>query len=317
MSIIPKIIYLDQNKWVELLRAEKKPEVFPGQYAILQVLIGKVKSGQVIVPLSATNIFETYKIVDQERKLGMASLQARLSCGLVFRGRHHRIEGELSSFLAKTYKLTIPSRPVLWFLSDVFFEAFCDNGDERMGFQLPPELIELIRKNPEQALYYYLTSVPEEDRSIAVSNWSQGSEALRMRIEARRERHKNESLSMKRRIYNVLMLWEELVLLARMAEQYGVRWDSMNEIGSPVARRLINEMPIYHVERELTLRLEAQKRPIHENDFRDMQIYCAAIPYADEVIGENQMINLARQAGLGQKYQTKLETDLLFLTQKD
>jgi hypothetical protein len=46
---------------------------------------------------------------------------------------------------------------------------------------------------------------------------------------------------------------------------------------------------------------------------RDMQAYSAAIPYADEIVGENQFINLARQARFGEKYGTKLETDLLVL----
>jgi hypothetical protein len=105
----------------------------------------------------------------------------------------------------------------------------------------------------------------------------------------------------------------EIELLVRLAGKYGVSWQSMNDIGPALSRRLVNEMPIYNAERELVLRLEAQSRPINENDFRDVHAYCAAIPYADEVIGENQLINLARQAGLGQRYSTRLETDILAL----
>jgi len=75
-------------------------------------------------------------------------------------------------------------------------------------------------------------------------------------------------------------------------------------------------VPIYYVEREIALRLEAQARPIKENDFRDMQSFCAIIPYADEVIGEKQFVNLAKQAKLDSKYGTKLGTDILSLGER-
>jgi hypothetical protein len=77
------------------------------------------------------------------------------------------------------------------------------------------------------------------------------------------------------------------------------------------ARRIITDVPTYYIEREITLRLEAQDRPRHENDFRDMQSFCAVLSYADQVIGENQFVNLAPQAGLNKKYRAELATDVL------
>jgi hypothetical protein len=44
-----------------------------------------------------------------------------------------------------------------------------------------------------------------------------------------------------------------------------------------------------------------------------MQSFCAIIPYADEVVGENQFVNLAQQAKLDRKYGTRITTKILGL----
>lgn len=309
----PRIVYLDQNKWIELARAEKFPSKFPDKFALLERLRREFAAGETLFPLSAANIFETYKIGDPHRRKSLAMLQATLSGGFVFRGRYCRLEEELSEFLCRTYGLEFKPKLPFWFLSDLFFEAFSESDDARMNPKPSSRIIDFIRQHPAWALHDYLTTASDAERTAAVKNWSNGSEAVRVRIESRRERHRNESLSMRRRIYNVLMFSGEIELLATLAKKYGVHWNSVEDIGSPIARRLVNEMPIYHVERELAIRLEAQTRPINENDFRDVQAYCASIPYADVVVGENLVINLARQARLGEKYGTKFETDILAL----
>jgi hypothetical protein len=309
----PRIIYLDQNKWIELAQAEKLPGELPDQFALLQRLIEKTHAGKIVFPLSATNIYETYKINDPERRKGLAFLQARLSGGIVFRARRGRLETELSAFLGNAYQLRPLQWPDWWFLSDLFLDAFPQPNDPRSGAIISDKVINFIREHPGHALNTYLTTASDDERTFAVKAWTAGSEALRARIELRRERHKNETLSMRRRIYSVLMLAEEVELLAQLAEKYGVRWNSIDDIGSSIARRIVEEMPTYYTERELVLRLEAQQRPINENDMRDIDAYSACLPYADDIVGENQMINLAQQARLGEKYDTRLMTDILAL----
>lgn len=311
---VPQIVYLDQNKWIEFSDAEKSPDKFPEQFALLQNCVAKASAGDVVFPLSASNIYETFRISDPNRRESRASLQARLSGGIVFRARYGRLEKELANFLGDAYNLTPLQWPVLWFLSDVFMEAFADLDDPRTGVVFPERVINLIRQHPGYALHNHLTTMPDDERISAVKRWTDGSKALAARIEQRREQHKNETLAIRRRIYSAIMFSDEVNLLVQLAEKYGVRWNSMNDIGSSIARRLMNEVPIYYSERELVLRLEAQPRLIDENDMRDVDTYCAAIPYADDVIGENQFINLARQAGLGEKYNTRLETDLRALS---
>ncbi|HEY5347859.1 MAG TPA: hypothetical protein VIJ72_06675, partial [Rhizomicrobium sp.] len=66
------IVYLDPNKWVELLRAEKAPADHPQQFALLQELTARKQANEIVLPLASTNIYETYKIADPQRRRSLA-----------------------------------------------------------------------------------------------------------------------------------------------------------------------------------------------------------------------------------------------------
>jgi hypothetical protein len=307
------IVYLDQNKWIELARAAKFPTERPELRALLDATSDEVRAGRLALPLTATNIYETYKINNPQRRQALASIQAFLSKGLVFRGKHKRLEVEISILLRKACNLAGPQLETHWFLSNIFFEAFLEFGDERLQTSISDRVFKIIRTYPDFCLYDYLVESSDEDRSVAVSRFSAGSEQLRLRIEKRRARHKNEPLAMRRRIYGALLLIDEIESVLGIARKAGMSWNSVSDMGASIARKMVNDVPTYCVERELALRLEAQNRAIDENDFRDMQSFCAVLPNADQVIAENQFVNLAKQGGLDKKYNTQLATDIFAL----
>lgn len=116
-----RIVYLDQNKWIELARAAKFPAEYPELHALLEAINQEISAGRLALPLTATNIFETYKISDAQRRHDLAFVQAFLSGGLVFRGRHKRLEVEVTEVLRSAYGLPPVIREQKYFLSDVFF----------------------------------------------------------------------------------------------------------------------------------------------------------------------------------------------------
>lgn len=308
-----KIVYLDQNKWIALARAAKRPGENPGIDKLLLLLSQKVQSGELVIPLTSTNIYETYKIGDPERRRGLAFIQAGLSRGRVFRGRYLRLEFEISDLVRRIYGLPAVTRSTDWFLSEVFFEATAEWSDPRLRSMVSEKVIDYIRRQPADCLFDYLTETQDHVRKAAVTAFSDGSEKLRQQIEERRQRHAGESISMRRRILSALLMINEIELILAIAQRSGAPWNNVSEIGSANARRIINEVPTYYVEREIALRIETQSRPIQENDFRDMQTFCTVLAYADHVIAENQFIDLARQAGLGTKYGTEISPDILSL----
>lgn len=120
-------------------------------------------------------------------------------------------------------------------------------------------------------LFEYLADTPEAVRISAISKFSDGSDRLRRLVEERRSKHANEAMSMRRRIYSAVLMINDVDAILRIAKAMDLPWQGVHDIGSTNARRIINEVPTYFIEREIAIRLEAQSRPIEENNFRDMQ----------------------------------------------
>jgi hypothetical protein len=305
-----RIVYLDQNKWIDLARAAKRPADYPDLWHLLEAISPEISACRLILPLSFSNVYEARKINDPEQRHDLAFLQAAFSRGFVFRSRRKCLQEEISKVFHDCSGKQSKSLKRDWFLTDNFCDWVVEYTDKQ--YEISNRVITAIRQNPSKYLYEFLATAPDEERHNSVKKFSAGSEYLRLRIEERRSRDQNESLSMRRKIYSALMLIEEIDLILRLAREVGIG-ASISDIGKSTVRRLATDVPMYYIEREIALRLEQQNRPIEENDFRDMLAFCVVIAYADEVIAEKQFISLAKQAKLHAKYNTKLSTDLFSL----
>ena len=58
-----KILYLDQNKWIELARGVKSPDNFPSQYAVVETLVREAKAGNIVIPLTFASSTKHRKLV--------------------------------------------------------------------------------------------------------------------------------------------------------------------------------------------------------------------------------------------------------------
>src|SRR5947207_3417736 len=74
-----KILYLDQNKWIDLARAVKFLKAHPDHRVVLEALVSEANAGHIAIPLTASNIYETHKIDNKERRDQLAWVQATLS----------------------------------------------------------------------------------------------------------------------------------------------------------------------------------------------------------------------------------------------
>ncbi|MQB46046.1 hypothetical protein [Rhizobium sp. ICMP 5592] len=308
-------VYLDQNHWIALAQAVKRPKDYPALQSLPGRIRAEVDAGRLRLPLTFTNIYETHKINDPERRGDLAMVQAFLSRGTVFRGRRRRREQEIAQVIASLLQLPLNPPENDWFLSSVFFEGAAEWDVVGQETTISERAVESIRSRPAECLYEYLVGTTDAVRTESVKQFSAGSERLRAMVEERRQKHAAETPAMRRKIYSALMMIDDVALILKIANDVGASWKQVKDIGSSNAHRIMNEVPTYYVEREIAVRLEAQNRPIEENDFRDMQAFCAVVPYADLVVGENQFVNLARQAGLDKKYNTRLATNLSALNE--
>lgn len=310
MNKPPKIIFLDQNKWIDLTHAM----VDANDHSPLRNLGFKARDaimhGEMLFPLTANLIIETYKMKDAENRGRIAEIQAKFSQGYVYRDRATRLGIEIANFVRQTSGLEMrPIRP-LWWLSKYFIEAFIDIPSAVSKFGLQPDQLEGIRADPKYALYHWLATAPGEEQLQAMSAFNAGTDALIDRIMSRVTLLKGEKFAMRRRAYSANLFVSEAFRILDIAHSMGVTWSEVSDIGASNLKRLMKDVASYHAEIELVARIESLDRSIVRNDLRDMQAYVSAIPYADVVVGENLFVNMAKQAGLDKKFGCRLTTNL-------
>ncbi|MQB43207.1 hypothetical protein [Rhizobium sp. ICMP 5592] len=305
-----RILYFDQNIWIAIAQGVKEPDRYSEAYAVVELLVALGTANKLTIPLSFTNIYETHKVNDLDRRAHLAWVQASLSQGWVFRGRSALLREQLVEHLTTVFSIARPTRSHQWFLSDVFFEAVADYSPEVFGVTISDKFMTWIRENPPRALFTYLTDKSETIRATAVRKYSAGSSDLIARLEAQRELVNGESLAMRKRVHSARLLIDHLDLIFSLAGELGLPISTVSDLGSSRARALTAQVPAFHIERELAAITESEMRPINENDLRDLAALNIVLPYADIVVGEKAFINRARQARLGNHYGTILFTSI-------
>lgn len=312
--IMPPILYLDQNAWVAIARGAWDKNEYPKEHAALAVLVGAIKAHGLIVPLTFTNLYETTKINDPSRRAAMAYAQATISQGRVFRSWRRIFGDTLSSYLANHFELPHPAPAEHWFLSDIWLESVADLSSGAFNTLVSQRVTDLIRARPAELLFKHLYSTADEVRREAVRRYSASSAEFLSRLEGRRRLAAGETLALRKRAYSAHLMIDEIEFVLATGRRLGLDWHGVRNIGSSLMRRLSAEVPVLHIERELAVRIEDQTRPISENDLRDMSAFTTVLPFADIVIAEKPFVNLAQQARLGERYETKLLTSIFDLS---
>lgn len=310
----PKLLYLDQNAWIALARGAWDKTAYPDQHAALTRVIRAIQTGRISIPLSFTNIYETAKINDPERRTHLAGVQSSISGGKVFRGRRRVLEQTLRDFLTTRFEIDVPAPVDGWFLSDLWFEAAMNYGPAAYGFDISDKLLAHFRSDPGHALFSYLTEGEEAVRIEGVRRYTIGSQTLLKRLQENRALVADAPFALRRRVYSARLLIADLDFILATGRGLGLPWSTVTDLGASLSKRLIDDIPVLHAERELTLRLEWEDREPTENDLRDMAAFTTILPLADIFIAEKPFVNLSRQAGLGIKYGTTLLTSVCDLT---
>jgi hypothetical protein len=311
---LPKIVFLDQNKWIDLTRAFVDAHQDSPLYALGMKAREAVIEGRVLFPLTASLIIETYKMKNLTNRGVIAETQAKFSQGYIFRERATRIRREAGDFIAGISGLSVLKLPSLWWLSKYFIEAFVDLPQAVRSFGVQLDQIEGMQADPKYALYHWLSNAPREEQSQAISAYDIGSDAVIDRIMFRVSLVENENFSVRRKAYSANLALDELPRICEIAHSIGVDWNGVSDIGSTTLKRMMVSVPTYHAEIELASRIESLDRAIVRNDLRDMESYVSAIPYANVIVGENLFVNIAKQAGLDKKFGCLLTTNLMDLT---
>jgi hypothetical protein len=308
----PKLLWLDQNKWIDLSRAHYgRPGGEPFREALTAVRKA-VDAGKLVVPLSAINIIEMEGDPHAERRERLARFMIDIS-------RNRSI---------------LPFMPVRsWEVRNAVHVLFGRRGpccirrsidreglDNALGLRvkisgLPPEaaaLVLQIMNSPEVALEQLLLRInkqgqPDPMRAEEIAGLS-FQEDVRRRAAA--------EITIEKRFV------AELLTFIRKGDVGTALTAALQEIDAslpeffcrfPVASdflRFFAGVPSLDVDLTLTVaRDQDLVRRIHRNDARDLIALAVAVPYSNLVVFEKYWASMVRSHGLDTKYKTTVLTD--------
>ncbi len=308
------IIFLDQNKWIELARVEANKKSSTQLRSLYSQLMTAVARQEVLIPLSLSHIIETSKRNDPVSREHLARTQAKLSRGHVIRSRKGRLIIEFRFALKKVFNEPLVALPDNWAIVQGFIQAF-EQFDELVAPSREAAMGKLINEHirPEDQLYDFLTQQDEGRRRRGIATFLHGSDELLERIVRRRESMNGISREMQYRAYGGQLFCDHQCIMLSQIASIGKTIDDVKQLSDETMAKIIDDVPTLNIERDLAMKLEAQDRALERNDFLDMYSMCSAIPYSTWVIGEKMFINLANQCKLDKKYGSMLSTKLLDL----
>lgn len=305
------ILFLDQNKWIELARVNKGSTNSSLLSQVYEQLKMAVDSGKIVIPLTASHIIETSKRNDSISRAHVVKVQARLSKGLVFRSRKARLLIEIRNALHLAFGEQLVKLPNHWAIATGFMQAF-ETYDQLVAKPSDSTATRLVNKYiaPEQQYIDYLLNQDDNLRREAQAALALESEVLLSTLEARKAIMSGATIDLRRRAYTAKTFIENQDLILKTLEEIGHTFDEFKQLGNTAIVKLMQEIPTLHVETELAARLEAQTGELEVNDIHDMQSFYTAIPYATILVAEKGFISLARQAKLDSRYKISLSTKL-------
>lgn len=306
-----EIIYLDQNKWIEL--AKVRAGVLAGRewVELYDKLVAGVESGAMLFPLSASHVLETSKRNDLQSRGHLAETQAALSRGFAYRSRAGRLEVEVRAVLRRMFGLEEQELPPHWAVATSFVESF-EPLDTTISSA--PDALRVRRLNthftPAEQYVAFMKGQDEGRRKQVHQTIRSATAKIISDMEGRRALLEGESVDVRRRAYSALLFISHQDLFLRILGGLGFSFRQLQELGAPAIRALVDDVPTLNVEVEMVTRLESECGRLCPNDLFDIQSFYTAIPYSNRVIAEKASISRARQARLDSRYGVRLSHSL-------
>lgn len=335
------VIYLDQNKWIELLRAKSGAASNSVALDVLEALRTAVSEQRIVVPLSAGNYLETWHRADSESRHALAALMREISGFATILPVQHLLCLEVEALMLTQYrginchcqvpdiKATFVGRGVdhafhsqtgrLRLVSRVASETATEGPNIRPDDEFR-SMLQKVRQLPDDAYEWW---------SLAGFNQGFPSDGWDIRQEHRfGSRYANEETALAdqlaadshlRNRLDDLVCTQELVAITdtfnRIAYWHDARTgkyiDTFMREGPDFGRRFIDSLPTRACLRRL--RVAKHRNPQwkwQQHDRTDLGILSAAIPYADIVVTERQWVHTAHSMKLDALFGTKVTSTL-------
>lgn len=273
------IVYLDQNKWIDLARVHTGKSKDPMAIRIYEQLLKAVRAGRVLFPLSASHVLETSKRNDPASRGALAETQAQFSLGNVYRSRLSRIYIEVRSALHRIFNTVETKLPENWVIAHGFLQCF-EEMDALLASEAEVERVTRLNRSIDPADQYvrFMKTQNDSVRRETHKKLSIAAGSTVAEIEIRRARLTGETVDMRRRAYSVHLFMNHQDLFIQIANTMGHSFDQILAVGERAVTALVEDVPTLDVEAKMAARLESKCGRLKANDLFDMQSFYTAIP---------------------------------------
>jgi hypothetical protein len=290
------IVYLDQNKWIELARIVHGKEQSPHAKAILHALNAATESG-CILPLSAMHYMETARISNADRRARLGSVMWKYSKGNTLTSYPSVVRHELEVALSNHFPCARPSENFA-LLGRGVSHAF---GEHRTS-DLPYEVEEEI------------------ERSMLTGNSKLNIEPLSFRNSVHRENFFAHLVSLHKTKEDLpKSKWENWLYaialndirnpLAEVMCRHNIKKADFENLGETQLKAIMDAMPTRHL--DIHLHRQVLKNLSYKAKITDLEDWAGlgiASCYCDVVVCEKHMANMIQRDRFSVK--ARIETNL-------
>lgn len=315
-----KFIYLDQNKWIDLARAEDGRPDGVSFVSTLSIAREAVRSGEAVFPLSFPHCHETGRAPRLSQRKCLARLMVELSQGVVLRSLSQVIRDTLRDAVRVLFGE--PTRPNC-------ASPFGRGLEDVVGFRLENTLgynaVERAKKlrphlDTPSAWTDVLSHSLVDSRKKTNARLAEIGKQAAVAREDDRELWKGSSDGEIRRILAARATLHFIDDLQQSLGEIGRTMEQWGEMGPDRLLKFWESIPCVSAQIELELALHRDKsKKWTSNDLADLNAMSLAIPYCDFVVTEKYWTHVARTRGLGTRFATSVVNNLSkldeFLTQ--
>lgn len=320
------IIYLDQNKWIDLARALIKPEDNPNFIDVANLIKDKSTKGEWQLPISMVHFMETCTRADEKSRTRLAKVMSKISRNKSIQSFIDLTELEFINAFSKIHN----GSPC------IEIDAISDNLFDALGPQVPTlEISDSVPKEAQiqiqqifkedvlenEELFVLLMEKYEDRESIAdiekddydaKESW----EALQTEFSGLPIEYRYKIFLIRSFFDHFSMFYKKIMLVLNKTKEQILPKEIL--ASQEKTLELLESIPSLDVRVKLMYEsLRNPNRPVHEHDSNDVAFLSTAIPYTDVVITERTWKHFANTAKLGKKYNTIIENDLNFLKTLD
>ena len=326
---MPVSIYLDHLHWIHLAQAHTGHRNGERYKEVYQYLLEMRVAGKVVCPLSLTHYMELSATGSYRQRTDVATVMATLSGFRTIASTSVLRRAEIEQALSKRFgKPENPMQPQPFGLG-VFFAA---NGENRMmkirgsdsileslaakvgGIE---KIKELEREFTSMAEFEVLRGPHESQVQELRDRYGYAPEAAEevARKRAAQEEELAQQLiakpSLRKKLDNIVtaryLSWELSEPLILALTKVGMTIDDFLEQGAEGITQFVHDIPTADVLVAFTkANLKNLNRTWKKNDVHDMDALAVAIPYCNVVVTEKHAYTQMFNAGMEQKYKTKL-----------